>query len=725
VAYGLESLHGEDNPREVIPDICKQFYELGWVTGTGGGMAVRHGNRIFMAPSGVMKERLNPSMIFTLDTQGTILEKPTQHPRLRPYKLSECAPLFMHAFNIRNAGAVLHSHSLNVVMATLLDESSDELILSHQEMIKGVNGHRFDEKLVLPIIENTPRESNLADLLASAIEAYPRSPAVLVRRHGIYVWGKDWRTAKTTAECIDYLCTWACRMHEQKLNPCANPFIESTSTVNTNYVRPLEAWRIDQSQQDCDQRMPMKCQPNQPVSSDELDSLGVTSSTRLDADKFENDDKLNEIRKRFGYSYSDVIVVSAARLPNYETKIKSFFEEHLHTDDEVRYILDGSGYFDVRSKNDGWIRIHMKKGDLITLPAGIYHRFTCDERNYIKAMRLFVGDPVWTAHNRSPQLDNTPARANYVDRFIRSTAHRGGASSLSSKEATNRKRAAADALAPSPTIGDYADSQLGSKIAKNTIPIRNKKYAAIILDIEGTTTPISFVKDILFPYAAKKVEAYLRANWDTEETKLDVELLLKQAAQDRTDSSVLSDLPGFKEPPQNQSEILEWCIENVLWQIRHNRKTGSLKQLQGHIWRSGYASGELKGQIYDDVVPCMERWISQGSKIFIYSSGSRQAQRLIFGNSDKGDLRKYISGYFDTNIGSKQQESSYRQIKETVVDGEALFLTDLLTEAQAARAAGMDAVLMLRPGNMPLPANHGFETASSFCELFEKPRDTQ
>jgi methylthioribulose 1-phosphate dehydratase / enolase-phosphatase E1 len=124
-------------------------------------------------------------------------------------------------------------------------------------------------------------------------------------------------------------------------------------------------------------------------------------------------------------------------------------------------------------------------------------------------------------------------------------------------------------------------------------------------------------------------------------------------------------------------------------------------------------------QIYEDVVPCMEKWISEGSKVFIYSSGSRQAQRLIFGYSDKGDLRKYISGYFDTNIGAKMEESSYRQILETIGDEEVLFLTDLLPEAQAAQKAGMDTVLMLRPGNTPLPTDHGFPTAKSFCDLFE------
>jgi methylthioribulose-1-phosphate dehydratase len=263
--------------------------------------------------------------MFVLDQQGTVLEAPKQHPKQKPLKLSECAPLFMHAFDLRGAGACLHSHSVNVVMATLLDESSDEFVVTHQEMIKGIAGHRFDEALTIPIIENTPRECHLADLLASAIKAYPRSPAVMVRRHGIYVWGTDWKHAKTQAECIDYLCGWAVEMHRIGLNPATNPFLDP------RLAGRIEAWYMDAAAEGvADQRRPMRCAPNRPASKAALEALGV-EQWKFDADKFETDPRLAQLRRDKGYSYHDLITVSADRLPNYEAKIKTFYEEHLHT----------------------------------------------------------------------------------------------------------------------------------------------------------------------------------------------------------------------------------------------------------------------------------------------------------------------------------------------------------------------------------------------------------
>ncbi len=188
-----------DNPRGVIVELCRQMYGLGWATGTGGGISVREGDRVYMAPSGVQKERLREEDIFVLDPQGEVLEAPAT-PGL---KVSECAPLFFNAYRLRGAGAVLHSHSLSAMLATLVHGETFEC--TEIEMIKGISGYGYYDRVVVPIIENTARECELADRMAAAIEGHPQSSAVLVRRHGVYIWGRDWKHAKTQAECYHYL----------------------------------------------------------------------------------------------------------------------------------------------------------------------------------------------------------------------------------------------------------------------------------------------------------------------------------------------------------------------------------------------------------------------------------------------------------------------------------------------------------------------------------------
>ncbi|KAF1468901.1 1,2-dihydroxy-3-keto-5-methylthiopentene dioxygenase, partial [Megadyptes antipodes antipodes] len=173
----------------------------------------------------------------------------------------------------------------------------------------------------------------------------------------------------------------------------------------------VEAWYMDESQED--QRAPHRLRPNRAVSLEQLRRLGVAyrklypplSQTRV---------SITVIQRLVMCSYSCCFLSEKfqRKCNSLLRSIKTFYEEHLHLDDEIRYILDGSGYFDVRDKDDKWIRISMKKGDMITLPAGIYHRFTLDENNYVKAMRLFVGEPVWTAYNRP--ADDFPARKQYM-----------------------------------------------------------------------------------------------------------------------------------------------------------------------------------------------------------------------------------------------------------------------------------------------------------------------
>ncbi|KAJ0035368.1 hypothetical protein Pint_24744 [Pistacia integerrima] len=144
---------------------------------------------------------------------------------------------------------------------------------------------------------------------------------------------------------------------------------------------------------------------------EEFAELGVLY-WRLNPDDYENDEELQKIREARGYNYMDLLDLCPEKVANYEEKLKNFYTEHIHGDEEIRYCLEGSGYFDVRDKDDQWIRIWIKAGDLIILPAGIYHRFTLDTSNYVKLMRLFVGEPVWTAYNR-PQ-ENHPARKEYI-----------------------------------------------------------------------------------------------------------------------------------------------------------------------------------------------------------------------------------------------------------------------------------------------------------------------
>ncbi|XP_073996570.1 methylthioribulose-1-phosphate dehydratase isoform X1 [Rhodnius prolixus] len=207
----------EEHPENLIPELCKQFYNLGWVTGTGGGISIKDGNKIYIAPSGVQKERILKEDLFIQDIHGNDLEIPAPEKKL---KKSQCTPLFMCIYNARNAGAVIHTHSKNAVMATLLFPGK-EFVLSHLEMIKGIKNEKlnryynYNETLIVPIIENTPWEKDLTSSLSEAISQYPETTAVLVRRHGVYVWGDSWRSAKTQCECYDYLFDIAVQM---KLN---------------------------------------------------------------------------------------------------------------------------------------------------------------------------------------------------------------------------------------------------------------------------------------------------------------------------------------------------------------------------------------------------------------------------------------------------------------------------------------------------------------------------
>lgn len=198
-----------EQARQIICELGKRFYDLGWVSGTGGGIAIRLDDRVYMAASGVQKELLCPQDIYEIDLQGEVRAGP---PSSSGLCVSACRPLFLAAMRQRNAGAVIHSHSRSALLTTLLHQNFFEV--THLEMMKGIRGVGFHDAHQVPIIENTAHEADLADSLSDAIEAWPNAQGVLVRRHGLYVWGQDWREAKRHAECYDYLFDVAMQMRQ-------------------------------------------------------------------------------------------------------------------------------------------------------------------------------------------------------------------------------------------------------------------------------------------------------------------------------------------------------------------------------------------------------------------------------------------------------------------------------------------------------------------------------
>jgi len=222
----VDDVYDAEHPRVLIPELCRLMYTQGWVTGTGGGITIKRGNEIYIAPSGVQKERIKAEDMFVVDGLGKEISAPG-----RGLKPSACTPLFFNAYRMRDAGAVIHTHSQHAVMVTLLNDR--EFRITHQEMIKGIMLWKgswnqsiylnFNEELVVPIIENTNREEELQERMAQKMEEYPTSCAILVRRHGVYVWGPTWQKAKTMCECYDYLFEIAYKMNLLRLDPSAKP----------------------------------------------------------------------------------------------------------------------------------------------------------------------------------------------------------------------------------------------------------------------------------------------------------------------------------------------------------------------------------------------------------------------------------------------------------------------------------------------------------------------
>lgn len=249
------------------------------------------------------------------------------------------------------------------------------------------------------------------------------------------------------------------------------------------------------------------------------------------------------------------------------------------------------------------------------------------------------------------------------------------------------------------------------------------KYKHVIFDIEGTTTPVTFVKDVLFPYSSIHVKSYLQNTWEHCETREIVIDLLLQRSKDSNNNNFIhphiNDINSLNK--NNVDEYIECLVNYIQWNIMNDNKISPLKKLQGKIWQEGYCNGDLKSIIFDDVLPYFYYLKENGVFISIFSSGSKEAQQLLFKHTNQGDIRSLISCYFDTKIGNKREINSYKEICLTLgVDNasEILFLTDIIEEAQAATDAGIDCILSIRDGNAELPHIHNFKTVTNFNELY-------
>ncbi len=219
---------------------------------------------------------------------------------------------------------------------------------------------------------------------------------------------------------------------------------------------------------------------------------------------------------------------------------------------------------------------------------------------------------------------------------------------------------------------------------------------AIVTDIEGTTSSIAFVKDLLFPYSRQRMEAFVREH----AADADVQQALENVRQ-----TLRHEMGREPETADLLAALLRWIDED--------RKQTGLKALQGLIWREGYARGELQSHLYPDVAPRLRAWHAAGLTLAVYSSGSAEAQRQFFGHSEAGDLRPLFSFYFDTEIGQKKSPEPYATIARTLglPPDQVLFLSDVAEELDAAASAGLRTVQLVRPGTL---ATDRHPTAADF-----------
>ncbi len=239
----------------------------------------------------------------------------------------------------------------------------------------------------------------------------------------------------------------------------------------------------------------------------------------------------------------------------------------------------------------------------------------------------------------------------------------------------------------------------------------NTNARTILLDIEGTTSSISFVHDVMFPFVRREVAAFLSDNWDNAA----VAEACNQIAIDAGHES-LDGWAGDQATDKAQQELIRNEVTRLM---DGDVKATGLKALQGLIWKSGFHSREMVAHVYDDVVPAINEWKSAGIDLRIYSSGSVGAQKLFFGHTEHGDLLDNFSAHYDTTIGSKRESSSYVRIASDIGQpaNTILFASDVLAELEAAKSAGMQTVLSIRLGNAPVEGSHDHPSITSFGDI--------
>ncbi|MQL86001.1 hypothetical protein Taro_018515 [Colocasia esculenta] len=828
--------------RALVSELCRQFYTLGWVSGTGGSITIKvHEDSIpkpqqliVMSPSGVQKERMVPEDMYVLSSCGAVRSSPAAKPYPhKPPKCTDCAPLFMkffsfsvrpfyynwsslapvfvlQAYQMRNAGAVIHSHGMESCLVTMLLPSAKEFRITHMEMIKGIQGHGYYDELVVPIIENTAHERELTESLAKAVpEGATLSLVQAKSNDSVIPFFGGVEDEEVEAGQI-YKSSEGTRFHS---TPCPGVFspdkemLEFHACLDKKEGKELmgEVQRITEEHfKGLTEKLG--------VSYDGVEK-GIRGAVFMiqkrwlaalarEAKKDKSQgigggEKRRIIKEMVRYGKVDILCLQETKLeadgetatvaecyensqvggiwvPTFRRNLS--LEETAHLQEMFGLLTQFRLTANMADRHDGSNQIWATRSPL---KIEEYPKTTAV---LVRNHGIYVWGDSWISAKTQAEcyhyLFDAALKLHSFGLDWSTPLH--GPLSLKSYGGTKRKQIASV----------EAEFQNGNRTSESC----NK---CIVLDIEGTTTPISFVTDVLFPYARDNVRKHLTSTYDTDETQDDIKLLraqglskgwishrgfvpseteptgtehrweshrgcgthkgtggtptghttpvgFPQATQHRWGlhrvraAPVKDDLeqgiPGSVPIPPDDAgkdEVIESLVTNVEAMIKADRKITALKQLQGHIWRTGFENKELQGVVFDDVPEALEKWHGNGIKVYIYSSGSREAQRLLFGNTAYGDLRKYLCGFFDTTIGNKRESRSYFEISQSVgVDktSQILFLTDVYQEAVAAKAAGefltaifnffcLEVIISVRPGNGPLPDEHGFATITSFAEI--------